>query len=54
MGDKKIAIEKTLNANQIAAFLRLLADELEGETSGEPNEFGSQLHDFNKLLNFRS
>lgn len=49
MGDKNIAIDKTLDANQIAAFLRLLANELEGKNSAEPNEFGSQLHDFNKL-----
>ncbi len=49
MGDKKIVIDKTLDVNQIAAFLRLLADELEGKASAEPNEFGSQLHDFNKL-----
>jgi len=49
MGDKKIAIDKTLDVNQVAAFLRLLADELEGKNSAVPNEFGSQLHDFNKL-----
>ncbi|MDD5759684.1 MAG: GAK system XXXCH domain-containing protein [Desulfobulbaceae bacterium] len=49
MGDKKIAIDKTLSSNQIAAFLRLLADELEGKDNAEPNEFGNQLHGFNKL-----
>jgi XXXCH domain-containing protein len=49
MGDKKIAIDKTLNANQVAAFLRLLADELEGKNNADANEFGSQLHGFNKL-----
>lgn len=49
MGDKKITIDKTLDVNQIAAFLRLLADELEGKNNGEPNEFGNQLHGFNKL-----
>jgi len=49
MGEKKIAIDKTLSSNQIAAFLRLLADELEGKDNAEPNEFGGQLHGFNKL-----
>ena len=49
MGGKKITIEKTSDVEQIAAFLRLLADELEGKPSSEANEFGKQLHDFNKL-----
>lgn len=49
MGDKKIVIDKTLDANQTAAFLRLLADELTGNSNLEPNEFGCQLHGFNKL-----
>lgn len=49
MGGKKIAIDKTSDVKQIAAFLRLLADELEGKTNSEPNEFGNQLHDFNRL-----
>lgn len=48
MGEKKILIEKTLDVKQIAAFLRLLAAELEGNGC-ESNEFGSQLHGFNKL-----
>jgi len=49
MGEKKIVIDKTADVAQTAAFLRLLADELEGKSSPEPDEYGRQLHDFNKL-----
>ncbi len=49
MGEKKITIKKTLDACQIAAFLRLLAAELEGINNPESNELENQLHDFNKL-----
>lgn len=49
MGESKIAIEKTVDMNQAAAFLRLLADELEGKSSPELSEAGIQLHDFNKM-----
>jgi XXXCH domain-containing protein len=49
MGESKIAIEKTVDMNQAAAFLRLLAAELEGTTSSELNEAGIRLHDFNKM-----
>jgi len=49
MGEKEITIKKTLDAHQIAAFLRLLAAELEGTGGAAIDEFGNQLHDFNKL-----
>ena len=49
MGEKKITITKTVEGKQVAAFLRLLAAELEGKGNPELNEFGIQLHDFNKL-----
>ncbi|MBA3014613.1 MAG: GAK system XXXCH domain-containing protein [Proteobacteria bacterium] len=49
MEEKKITLEKTLDTKQVASFLRLLADELEGKSSFEGNEFGWQLHGFNKL-----
>ena len=49
MGEKKITIKKTVDSKQIAAFLRLLAAELEGEGTPAPNTLGVQLHDFNKL-----
>lgn len=49
MEGKKITLEKTLDTHQVAAFLRFLADELEGKSSSENNELGWQLHGFNKL-----
>jgi len=49
MGEKKIEIEKTVDMKRAAAFLRLLAAELEGTGDQEKNEFGIQLHDFNKM-----
>ena len=49
MGEKKIVIDKTVDVSQTAAFLRLLANELEGKSSPDPDEYGRQLHDFNKL-----
>lgn len=49
MGEKKITIKKTVDIDQVATFLRLLADELEGKSVSEFSEFGYQLHDFNKL-----
>ena len=49
MGENKITITKTAEGKQVAAFLRLLAAELEGKDNPELNEFGIQLHDFNKL-----
>lgn len=49
MSEKQITIKKTLDTNQIAAFLRLLASELEGTGGPATDEFGNQLHDFNKL-----
>lgn len=49
MGEKQITIKKTLDTNQIAAFLRLLASEVEGTGGSAIDEFGNQLHDFNKL-----
>lgn len=49
MEGKKITLEKTLDTQQVAAFLRLLADELEGINSSESNDLGWQLHGFNKL-----
>lgn len=49
MGEKKIEIEKTVDMKRAAAFLRLLAAELEGTSDQESNEFGLQLHGFNKM-----
>lgn len=49
MEEKKFTLEKTLDAHQVASFLRLLADELEGKNSPESNDLGWQLHGFNKL-----
>ncbi len=49
MGEKKFTIKKSTDIKEIAAFLRLLATELEGGGNPDPNEFGIQLHDFNKL-----
>ena len=49
MDENKITIKKAVDANQAAAFLRLLADELEGKGTSVSNESGVQLHDFNKL-----
>ena len=49
MDEKKVTIKKTVDANQAATFLRLLADELEGINSPVADAAGIQLHDFNKL-----
>lgn len=49
MGGNRIKIEKKLATHEIAAFLRMLADEVEGKGGVATNEFGWELHDFNKL-----
>jgi len=49
MEEKKISLNKTLTPQQVAGFLRLLADELEGKTIPESDKLEWQLHDFNKL-----
>lgn len=47
---KQIKIQKTLERSQIAAFLRMLATEIEdGSVASDGNEFGVDLHNFNKL-----
>ncbi len=49
MSTKKVKIEKTLEAKQIAAFLRLMAAEIEGGGEDSLNGLGVDLHSFNKL-----
>nr|MBF0222045.1 GAK system XXXCH domain-containing protein [Desulfobulbaceae bacterium] len=49
MDPKKITIQKTLERTQIAAFLRLLATEIEGGSSEGLQDFGVDLHNFNKI-----
>jgi XXXCH domain-containing protein len=49
MSDKKVKIEKTLASDQIAAFLRLMADEIEGKGGESLREIGLDLHSFNKI-----
>jgi len=44
-----IKIENSLAAEQVAGFLRTLADELEGAREGGLQQFGIDLHDFNKI-----
>lgn len=46
---RTIKIENHLEAEQIAGFLRTLADELEGKKEGGLQQFGIDLHDFNKI-----
>lgn len=46
---KQIKIEKTLESKQIAAFLRLLASEIEGTHDEELKNYGVDLHNFNKI-----
>ena len=49
MKPKRIKIQKTLETSQIADFLRLLASEIEGSGAGGLQDFGVDLHNFNKL-----
>lgn len=49
MDPKKITIQKTLERNQIADFLRLLASEIEGNSGEGLQDFGVDLHNFNKI-----
>jgi|GEM_PF-5678839 len=49
MRRKKIKIEKTLEPDQIAAFLRRLAAEIDGSGGEGFNDYGVDLHNFNKL-----
>ena len=49
MSKKEIKIEKELTSDQIADFLRLLADEVEGRTVMEKTDLDIDLHNFNKM-----
>lgn len=46
---RTIKIENSLAAEQVAGFLRALADELEGTREGGLQQYGLELHDFNKI-----
>ncbi len=46
---RTIKIENSLAAEQVAGFLRTLADELEGKNEGGLQQYGLELHDFNKI-----
>lgn len=49
MAHKKIKIEKTLESEEIAAFLRLMASEIEGKGAVAMKDLGVDLHSFNKI-----
>lgn len=44
-----VKLENSLPAEQVAGFLRTLADELEGAGEGGLQQYGIDLHDFNKI-----
>lgn len=44
-----VKIENHLEAEQVAGFLRSLADELEGKKEGGLQQYGIDLQDFNKI-----
>jgi len=44
-----VKIENHLEAEQVAGFLRALADELEGKKAGVLQQYGIDLRDFNRL-----
>ncbi len=46
---RTIKIENSLAAGQVAGFLRALADELEGKNEGGLQEYGLELHEFNRI-----
>ena len=49
MAEKKVEIQKTLEPRQVAAFLRLLADEIEGGRDDGLRGLGVSLHNFNRI-----
>ncbi|MBU0483712.1 MAG: GAK system XXXCH domain-containing protein [Proteobacteria bacterium] len=49
MDSKKIKIEKTLHREQIASFLRMMAAAIEGQGGDDLEDYGVDLHSFNKL-----